>query len=212
MVARRAQHLAIVEQARVDQLRRRVWTDRRDRAYLIGREARRHVGFARETQLISANAERVSCLVQVESIRGRDNRESVAARGMKNNRLRRLLCRQVHSPRLRRGRLAMSVFDHIEAHAVIAEVLLQLRATGSWHPTSDYSPIHSHARAGGAGISSRSSPILSPAGTRPIAPSSDPPRLRNDQPMSATPAKPGGLERLPVQCGELGPVRSALRS
>lgn len=140
MVAGRAQHMTVVEQTQVDQLRRRVWPDRRDRPHVVGREVGEYLGLACEAQRVSTHPECRGYFVNIEPIGRRDNREPIAIRRMKHNRLRCLLRRQMCGPCLSHRRLAMSVFDHVKAHAVIAEVQLELRTGGSWHPRSDYSP------------------------------------------------------------------------
>jgi hypothetical protein len=81
-------------------------------------------------RFVAGPLERVGRLVQVEPIRAGDHREPVARRRMQHHRLGGLLRRQLRRSRLAGRRLSAGMVDHIEAHAVLAKVNLELFALG----------------------------------------------------------------------------------
>ena len=145
--------MGVVEQSQVDQLQRRVRADRRDRSDLILREVRRHVSLGGQAEGVSPNVERIGRLVQVEPIRGGDDGEPVASRGMQDDGLGRLLLRELGCSRFARRRLAAGMRDHVKADTVIAKKALQLCQTAGCHRRRDYSPLPERERPA---ISSRS--------------------------------------------------------
>jgi len=90
---------------------------------------------------VPPNAERIGRLVQVEPIRGGENGEPIASRGMQHDGLGRLLLRELGCSRFGRCRLAAGMLDHVEVDTVIAKKALQLCQTAGHHSRPDYSRL-----------------------------------------------------------------------
>ena len=128
MVARRAQHVLVGEQAHVDQLGRRVGSNRWDGAYLVCRKVGRQLRLGRQAQLIAAQIERGSCLAQVEHVRGGNHREAVSSGRAQHDSLGGLLRRVVRRPCLGRGGLDVGMLEQLRLHTMVAEVAFESRA------------------------------------------------------------------------------------